>query len=1029
MATDVTSSRPLYRTAFALPDSRLEVWDAESTFTEAGPLAGVPQPAASSALRPVMTGTPTTTTPIELETVRGGFADAGAAFRWRPTTTPASDWRQWHGAAAWKDAELVLYSGAINIRALETATLSDGRAVVAVVVTEASKDGLRVLVEQTDGTWSNVALPSVTPTSGNLQDVAVVVIPGDQIQVYFETAGGKLCRYTSDDLGVTWSHTSILISGSSGPASNEWTDPPSDGALGVVLSVSVAFGSGRMLMAVTNDSPDLFHFVSDDYGYTWELIFQESVVAGDLHVAAHYSDGVGWLVARKDAIKLYADPYSSSSTDVFSWTRNGTLWEFVEHAGVLHLVEFADGDLATRGAAYFHWSDDNGQTWTEATAERVNGLGLQAVSGATVGQGKAQGWAFVADTRTVWARKLGGWSTLTALQDGNIEWGWNIEWVAHHAHRPATVPNADGGVMSEAVSGASASAASGVMQVSASSSGDYIEWEYDPDTVYNTWLTEASFEAIEGKVDLSLSTNAQRVRLIADADAGTLGLYSDPSGSPSLLGSTVALPSGPVIVRVSVDFQDDTCSAWYRTLGDEQWTPIAEDESPGGTSSLVAYAILRCEDLGSDLDVVVHSWRIRDGRSTIPTDMDRAGPFPRRWSSDAAYLQGGLSVSASGHTSPGESWTSTPAASYEADNLLVQHHPSPRTPWRALADTDQTIAFRVAQGQTASAHVLLVQATNARSVQVQARISSTWTTYGTLDLFQAISDYTVIGAKHVLLGTATASSGALIFVREDELVGGTFEDDAGGVFTIEANTAGVLPQTGSGNGSAGQRVLLQLSDTPASSGGACEIWRQEGAAILHHELGDDITGIRVVLKGGTTTSTVTGALEAGNIIVAPITWIPENPDETRSRVHEIQSELEEEVGGYAHEVRTEPDRQRLELQWSRLLPMYAAAGGDHDFWHASGADSWVAATAWSTPQVIRGFVERAGRSPFVYLSRVTYSSSAAPSLQTLYGRGEPLGAYLVQYIPDSWREEGVTGHADTPDQLVRTPTISLREVV
>lgn len=1054
MAADASADRPTYRVALAVPRDDLELWAAESTYTEAEPETAVPVPDRATDLRVTMTGTPASTTAIELETVRGGYADGGAAFRWRQT---GGAWLGWHGPSEWTDPSIIWQSLSGGLTALGAATLSNGRAVVAVVNTEVG-ERVQVVVEQASGTWgSPVVLSEMQPSSGTIDSIAVVVLPDDTILVMHEAGDGAIVCYQSTDLGVSFDFRPVRFVPSAGGPFPPWTEEhPVGGAYsGIFIAVAYDADAGALLLAISTGGGVLQLYGSDDLGHTWEQTgSNETPGSGPGWISLTWSAGVGFLLALYDTssghIRTYASAFSTSYTEatLVSTAGTGATWTRQDRQAFAHigdqlcLLDLDYGATGDKAHVRVHQSPDGGATFVlqGSTSAAVGTVDVQQsiAFGATSRPGG--GWLFVGAGFTVVARRMAGWSSLPTyrgayLTDGAYAYGWTSDYAAQYGVQPHTTPDTDDGTIARVLSGVTVTDTAGLALAGTGTPGDEARWTYTPSGTETAWLTEVEIDLATwtvGRIDITGSSTTYRARVVVDVEAGTIGLYEVDDHTDfsveTLLGSTFDIPdtSTRIVVRMLLaDLGSSGAygSVWVRDRWALEWDEVAADEAIGATSGAVTCAlILRGLDMGNDLNAKLWAWRFVDDRFEAGITDTLA---PTDWSADPVYLTDGQSVSAVGLTRTGDTWTHTPGARYEADHLLPAY-PSQRQGWVAQDDDDQVIAYRVPTGEHATAHALLIQATNARSVLVAVHTGGSWVTYGTINLYRPVGSYRKVGTRHVLLGTDTGTSDLLLHLRQDQLAGGTFMDDANGLHRIVGNSAGSVAGVTSGNGTAGVPVCLELATEPANSGGTCELWFPQEAAILHHAPESDIAGIRLTFKGHSTAGAVGGVLYAGNALVAPVTWLPENPDETRTEVLDMGAEILDGADGYDVDIRTAPDRRRWELQWARLLPMYAAFPADLDY-QTTWTNGAPAITRWTTPQVLEGLHRQAGRGPVLYLPVVSFWNDAGSygvqQLRDYHGN-----AAVVRLASDSVRWEGVTGHADSADQLVRMSTITLREV-
>lgn len=1015
-------------TGFAVCPLDWSIWEESTDASEADPIPGLVVPGSATQLRTVMTGTPTGTSVLEIETVRGGFPGANAGFLWRAQTDPVSPWLGWEAENVFRAPELfrtVPTSSGESITHMHAIQRADGMVVHAfesVDLTAYTREAF-VYVEQADGsfigTWSqSYTVGDATKNNPRRRLLPrLVLLPDGTIELYHctyprgwgqEGQGASLRKLVSRDGGETFVEASANVY---------------PGSMHDELDfLAIAYGSGQHMMVLGDVGGAVFGiFGSDDGGHSFEEVFYDGDTGSPggsyydlLHTAAGFVHPGG---VAPDAFTVFTGDAES------------------EH---LSLVQAEDGrvwKVQGSGSTDISVSSDHGRTFVEVNAAPSSHIVHEDYSAMCVTRSRA-GFRYFAATAgegaVHWTWLGGGYIGLTApvAQDG-YQKGWS------HWYLPFEDKLPEDSIAVASHTGTPTVAAGGsppTLQVSGPGSGTtYALWEIEP-TSCGDWLTELDVvDGGDGYIDLTASSYDFRALIRVDWDADTIDVYDTALSEVQLGSSITPIPTEPFAIRLAVrayagagDYTTPVAyaAAWYRLLSETEWTEIVSDESltSGGTYDDKAELIIGSLDTDA-FDVSISGWRVAVGDFLgISQGLaeGQAAPNPRPWSSRPLYLTEGQSIQATGYTQPGDAWTSTPTADYRVEHLLPALAPSPRQVWRSLADgDDHEIGLRRSEGHEVarSAHVLFLDGCTMSSVGVYAWISGAWELYGTVDLTYSI-EAQVIG-RHVMVGTGTGGDGLLPFVVQDALVGCTFVDSADAHFRVEANTEGTLA-----DGIYANRVVLELEGEPVAGAYTGTLLLRRACALLHHIPEDEIEGwqLRFVAHAGQTD------MECGTAYLAPLTVLPEGPDQTRTRVWDIREEIIEEPDGITHAVRTAPDGERFDLQFARIFPMYGASPNTLDYIKVQDSeDAGVAATVWTTPQVLQGVLSAAGRRPMVYLPGIPVEAGTPRSLQQLDALTAG-GAELVRFASESVRHEAVTGHAGSACEVVRMSSVSLRRV-
>jgi hypothetical protein len=1066
MASDVTIPRSLvsrWTTALALRSDRVSIWSAEGTHTSAEPAPTAAEPSQTpNTLRVRMTGTPTGSDAISVETVRGGHVDDGAAYLWRPDTFPVSSYRRRQQVPRIGDATTIYTSPAtqITIDAVAAGETPLGRPIVAMsgIRVSTGERVLTVLSTNALGNWTETTLTDgdMVEASAKSGGIAVIGRP-DGVDVYACIDTGRIRRWTSSTGSGGWSEVPIRIDSVIGEEQATWSIPGAyaQGFGPTWKRLAVARGGGRMLMVgYEQDEERRHHWASDDDGHTWTRVTGGGPIGSTgvdgvpPDLAVTYTAEAGFVVAIPahliggvtpvvDQVEVYADPFQPSNVTqglattigaarVSLFQADGSTWLLEAHAGT-------PGD--DRGLVRFRESTDGGRTFpdlVDTSMLATSGLPVEtpsAVVGFSAGGAsyllEASNDSTGSDRPTLMLYTLGGASTEKAFEEADTPVGWDYIYAAHFGYTPTETADARNGadallgqVSTNGGNTAKTWPSPGGMQVVTTASQG---WTYDPAEPggdVTAWLVEVDVEMANGELRIRGDLEKAKALVVIDADADTLGLYAGNNmvglDAEVLLGSTTTVPAGRFVVRLVVSGL--AASAWYRTDG-TTWVPIAEGQAL--TEAVAPVSFGREVDLtgDDDADYTLHGWRIADVSRAVDTEAQPTALGLWPWTSSARLLADGIEVSAAGYTTPGQSWTLRPGAEHTSEHLLVEHA-TPRRGWLADGNGAQTIAFELETEEYASAHALLLEGVRADSVQVEVRIDGSWGTYGTIDLTRTASEFDRLGSRLLRYGRKLAGVGTdpYEYVAAGELVGATVRID-GQVFRVVTSSGGVLADSAPHP----VRPVLELDGTvPAVA--SIDLLLPRAVAILHHEPDDIVEGFRLTFAAPDFPA------ECANAIFAPVTWLPEGPDQTRTLVQELREIAEEHPDGTTTTTRNRPDRRRADLNFARLFPMYAQSAGDFN-WFKMGDDVGPAGVTWTTPQELMALLRQAGRQPMLYLPAVPIDTTQGGySLQVL-DYPAALQAMQVRVATDAFRHEGVLGQAATADQLVRMSTVPLVEEV
>jgi len=283
-----------------IPDERINaasISAADSSYSQAGPLPGVPEPQADTDLNLEASGTQSADRQLRIATQRGGHPDrGGASFRWR--NEGDTNWRGWIQPDA--------ITSATDSHAV---TMEDGTVAICWDRKRGSGfdifNGVRFATMGADGTMG--AESTVWETADAItQGVhpCLVVLPSGRLMLfhYLEDVPNQLVQvqvWLSDDDGGTWT----LATSNALPNAIDVSADPDAFQLNTrpAAKMRVAYSGGQMILLISARSNNtvsgsyedtIAQYASSDLGFNWSLVeVQPTSVVGTQAEAVPSANG------------------------------------------------------------------------------------------------------------------------------------------------------------------------------------------------------------------------------------------------------------------------------------------------------------------------------------------------------------------------------------------------------------------------------------------------------------------------------------------------------------------------------------------------------------------------------------------------------------------------------------------------------------------------------------------------------------------------------------------------------------------
>lgn len=915
---DITTTTTVWQ-GVLLQEPRATLWAAQSSYTEAGPRPGIPEPQAATSAVLESAGVMAAAGYLEVRVQRPGTADLasgrGLAVVWRPATT--GDWRGWDPPGVIMGQEPLEWTGGgVEATPEDACTLADGTVLVAAAVKSVT---YRVRVYRRHPTtfaWSFVDV--YTGDAFTLLESALCVLT-DRVILYHwvrdsPTSKGNLRAWSSTDSGATWTlWAPYVLSDDTNLADR------------TLRRIRAAFDGRNVCIVVWTRlivggavRERLTQYASSTLGASAALIGE--TVGGAAATHAGYQDlvalpGGGFLMVSLP-VGLSQQPRwiaAGSAWDSLVATQ-GTLlvavaWGVLNGAGEafdsgdVALTTTDDGAIfvystqASGGRGEVYRSADAGATWVAvgeggvgsdggwqyhgATAERPIDLVVTWWRGRVV---MAARYATGADALHASVLYLGGYSTVTlpgaalALADTTrIQWEWTyLPWRV-----PGSVGWTAAGLGTETV-------VLSELQVTTN-----LQTRTFSRAPVGTLLSFVALLEVEAVTGGSLTTNDITIQLrLADTFqdrrlrlrfASTGFRVVDDSG-PTTVGDVTYAAPGTHQVLIwfgggTIAVANAVCTVWWRARSmdsDAPWTlgptsttlgfvgvPLATHQIQWGHDNIAAGATQ------SDWRLVMYAYGPNTGAG-FTGFVNPDSLFGRTLVGQPVDIDDGTAVVLrSGPGAYADTWKIRPRFDFEIARLDSRVIGSPRVAWRNVVHgVEQTIAL-VHSTPTGSpsdigsgAVGLALFGANIRLFELQGWDGAAWVLLASGDLADTTESLRWERGADSVRPSAAATVGDMPWLDSEECVGGTFEFDTGVTRKIAHNTGGAWRAVGR----KAQLALSGITGAEPASGTNGRIWMPSGV-LLFTLAAADFGAFRLRIPAQTTAD---GYYQIGTMVLGPV---------------------------------------------------------------------------------------------------------------------------------------------------------------
>ncbi len=1055
--------------AFLVHDRRASLWNAQSTYTQAGPEAGDPTPAAGQDSGVVLSASGDQTATVHVRCGSSGHPGDGTrslGLHYREDV--ADQWRGWQSPIVSLGWEAVDWTtGAVYSTAhFDAVTLSNGKVVAAYLYDTGAITTIKVKIRATSGTWTKVSIDGVASATTAYSCPSLVLLPSGRLLCSWWSDDGtwlQVLTHYSDDDGATWAELREGCLDASVDATTYAVTRSRirllDGNISLMAEFEGAAAAHTVRQWVSYDLGSTYQYIEEIGDHTADATtitgpygFDLVSAGGKLVFVGLYRNTAGPTLYTRPETRVIGSASQPLSTALIRWLQAdeyvaGTSMAMCsDESGIVYryIAAIPIGGLTTYGATLCSRSADYGETWEAlGSSDWTNAL---AVVGAfqdagTYLTGLAATWhrgrvllihQWVAapgdEDASMGCLYLGGYSTVTTpamerYPTDNTVVGFPLTWL------PMDLPGDVG--WGATVGGTNTLTAGGL--------------NLTGEAYYTRTLTGTIAEGVIARIVVaatsggSITADDVYVRIITadgvnDYDlrirlSGTQIRFYDAHAGAALGTVTVTTTAG---VEILVSSAGGDVVSWYRVRDfseDHEWTAgpggvlLTDAVTPGATNAIhwgqytgstatsTWWEVHACYDEYTGMQLT--TW-------ATPTDL-----AARPLGGSPTYVSSGLLLAAtSGPGTLGETWTCTPEYQYAVSRVSPYVDESPRRGWRSTADNALTyIAFDLTSANTETVLEtdivgLALLDTNIETCTLQGYDADTsaWVDLVTLSAVAGGSSVRWLKRGNSVIPDTTAGNATPYLFRGD-LDGGTFTDGTNYAH-ITTHTEGRF-----GPNPAGSLVRRAVVDCGAltafgASGltGKLIAPRMYGICKLR---GATYRGYRIKIPAQ---HTADDYYAIGTAVLGPVVVMGQRPSWGRAVELQQGDEITERRDRTRAVYEAAPPARLIEVAWPDGVDMTDAYDDTTPDYIRGDADASAVAVAspcdW--PHTLEGLVMQVRSDALVYL----------PSLLTTgqTGTGYRREDAILGYLEGPIRRETVVGN-ESDTELVRVSTITLREIV
>lgn len=923
-----------------------ELWTAETTATERDVFAGPAVASVGSAMRLVGSGTPTAnTSKIDVKIERGGYPDGSATFQQR--VNGAADYASWDAPTEVGYIEPVSWSTSEtqSLWSLSSATLPDGRVVLAAEYFSSGISTFKIRVRAVDGTWWSSATTD-SYVQAFYRHPQVVATGDGYVRIYFlnhnskfETTQIAMIEASEDATSATLADFSAFTA-----TQSDLLKSPIPKVGGYYASFLQVAAGGGQVMAIVTQNDTLYQAASND-GITFTgstvtisnvrdraslayiagafILAYGDVTTGDLKVRTVAS--ANSTLGDADVITVESTNYTSGDTDRLVLVRgyDETAW----------LYSMSDAPATATAHGIVHYSNDAGLTWSPAACWR-NGKTITAASGcwwrdrALLFVGANTDLLTYEDSIT--CLHLGGWTELPMARRAIAPFeigarvAFNNAWVPTD-HLDDTFAVTTTGTITEAFG------ADAYLQLSCNSGANTYLARRTNSGAYPT-IARLVCRVTAGTTEFLVHTDdgTNQYALRVDITATGFTVIDVQAGTTA---ATVTYTNAGLPHEIFVWASGSSSTVWYREWAFDaptEWIHVVDEAlaSGGAWSPLVQFSI---NGAGGTQLTRVYAFSTYYQSALLGGAFDAFGESVNRDGLNIGApvsvrpLYADLGMGVAGYNGParvGDTWsisadspTPVEMAAWGTD------YPSPADRWKSNTASAEIIAWKFNDEAVAIPPLwALVVVGDVTRITYEWHDGTSWATGATVDT-NFVGGFRRRGDTLVPVTGYAVTAGP--FVEQDELVGGYCVDSGNRARRITGNTAGVLWP------SATSKLATITFDGDGTETSSTSSWRvvfPRTSAIIHNGTGY-AKGFRIKVSPAGYTYTPNGYPDL-KVLFGPavVLGLPHGMDTQIENVGSARSF--QAANGRRRSSQAAPMRRVVTLSWQSTLDRLWQVRGD-----------------------------------------------------------------------------------------------------